>query len=511
MTTPDPRAWAQTAVRAYASATNMLVPGRRFAVLAPGAGPAHPRALVDLLERFGARVVDDPSSAHAVFEAPPARPGPPAAPGDGPRAPGDPVGGPRLVVRAPIGGRASVTWDGEPLLGPHEAGRGADYGASRTAWARDRMPVTRRAVQDAAPLIAGRTVGLSLVLEPKTAALALMLHEAGARVRVFGHAAETRDDVAEALRAAGIAVFAESGATGEREEELARLFLAGGVEFLLDDGSHLIRMAHDPRRAPGALESLVGAAEETTSGLRALRAFPLRVPVVASNDARSKTLFDNAYATGQSCLLTILDLIDPAARGVALWEQRVAVVGYGDVGKGFARFAAACGAAVDVVETDPVRALQAQMDGHRVAALEEAAAASAVLVSATGEPATITPAALAALPAGAVVAVAGGVEGEAGLAETGAGSWPLTESGSRAVQLLHRPGAAPVRVLDRGACINCTAGEGNPIEVMDMSFGVQVAALRELASHGSSMPPGLRALPGPADILVARRALEALA
>ncbi|ERH31120.1 hypothetical protein HMPREF1550_01497, partial [Actinomyces sp. oral taxon 877 str. F0543] len=89
MTTPDPRAWAQTAVRAYASATNMLVPGRRFAVLAPGAGPAHPRALVDLLERFGARVVDDPSSAHAVFEAPPARPGPPADPGDGPRAPGD--------------------------------------------------------------------------------------------------------------------------------------------------------------------------------------------------------------------------------------------------------------------------------------------------------------------------------------------------------------------------------------------------------------------------------------
>ena len=144
--------------------------------------------------------------------------------------------------------------------------------------------MTRRAVQDAAPLIAGRTVGLSLVLEPKTAALALMLHEAGARVRVFGHAAETRDDVAEALRAAGIAVFAESGATGEREEELARLFLAGDVEFLLDDGSHLIRMAHDPRRAPGALESLVGAAEETTSGLRALRAFPLRVPVVASND-----------------------------------------------------------------------------------------------------------------------------------------------------------------------------------------------------------------------------------
>ena len=98
-------------------------------------------------------------------------------------------------------------------------------------------------------------------------------------------------------------------------------------EFLLDDGSHLIRLAHDTERCPGVLDALVGAAEETTSGLRPLRSFDLRIPVLASNDARSKTLFDNAYGTGQSCWTTILDLIDPRGVGAPVAGMSVVVIG----------------------------------------------------------------------------------------------------------------------------------------------------------------------------------------
>ncbi|MDC4233959.1 adenosylhomocysteinase [Actinomyces sp. B33] len=516
------RLWAQTALRSFAAATNLLIPGRRF-LITGDIGAERALALVDLLDRFGALV------------APTAPDGLAPTPGPGPHvvivAGADrPAGGPAplldraraaapgaVLVDAPATGRARVLDpDGRPLTGPHRPGNGPDYGPRRIDWARTRMPVTARAVAGLAEdgLLAGRSIGLALVLEPKTAALALMLHEAGARVAVFGHADETREDVAEALRARGLTVFAQADATPEREEELARGFLAEGLEILLDDGSHLIRMAHDPVRAPRALDRMIGAAEETTSGLRPLRGFDLRVPVIASNDARSKTLFDNAYGTGQSCLLTVLDLLDPDGTGVDLAGRRVGVIGYGDVGTGFARFARACGAAVRVVDLDPVRELRARMDGHETSGIAEAAADCDWLVSATGERSTIRVEDLEAMHPGGVIAVAGGVFGEVEVDEALARGWTIADDPDRrAVHVLAPPGASPeegLLLMDRGGCVNCTAGEGNPIEIMDMSFGVQTAALRELLTRGTGLAPGLHALPADADALVASRALDAL-
>ena len=336
----DPLA-AQLLLRAYARATNMLIAGRSFATDDP--------TLAALLHAFGAHVrplsgaAGTPASSPVVF----------ALEEDATPTPG------AITVLAPGGTfRAVVAPDGRTITGPGDEGR--------IEWARAHMPVTEAAARALAPLVAGRSVGLSLVLEPKTAALALMLAEAGARVSVFGWASETREDVAARLRDAGIPVFADSSASREREWELAREFLAQRNEFLLDDGSHLIRLAHDTEACPGVLDALVGAAEETTSGLRPLRCFDLRIPVLAANDARSKTLFDNAYGTGQSCWTTILDLVDPRGVGAPVAGMRVVVIGYGDVGRGCARFGAALGARVTVVELDPVRALQASMGLFRV-------------------------------------------------------------------------------------------------------------------------------------------------
>ena len=475
---------AQVLLRAYARATNMLIAGRRFVTSDP--------ELASLLEAFGAQVTPEPSREGAtgletVFDlSDQARPHPGA-----------------ITVVAPSGTFEGVyAPDGSSISGPGDA--------ERIAWARMHMPVTEAAVRRIAHLLPGRRIGLALVLEPKTAALALMLSEAGAEVSVFGHASETRDDVADELRREGLKVFADSQASPEQEEALARDFLAENNEYLLDDGSHLIRMAHDPGRAPTALSALHGAAEETTSGLRPLRHFPLHIPVIASNDARSKTLFDNAYGTGQSCWTTVLDIIDPDGLGAPIPGMRVGIIGYGDVGKGCARFARALGARVSVVELDPVRALQARMDGFTVAALGEVASTAGLLMSATGEPSTIALSALEALPKDAIVTVAGGVVGEVEVEQALAAGWTLNEAGSAHIQHLSDPNGKSLRLLEKGEGINYTAGEGNPIEIMDMSFGVQVAALTELLLHGDELEPGLHNLPVHADNAVAQAALDAL-
>ena len=479
---------AQVLLRAYARATNMLIAGRRF-ITSDG-------ELTALLEAFGAQVItpdcaedtpSTPTGLDVIFD---------LDEGAFPR-PG------AITVLAPGGSFQGVYAPDTSLLrGPEDP--------ERIAWARMHMPVTEAAVRRIAHLLPGRRIGLALVLEPKTAALALMLSEAGAEVSVFGHASETRDDVADELRREGLKVFADSQASPEMEEKLAQEFLAENNDYLLDDGSHLIRMAHDPGRAPTALSALRGAAEETTSGLRPLRHFPLHIPVIASNDARSKTLFDNAYGTGQSCWTTVLDIIDPDGLGAPIPGMTVGIIGYGDVGKGCARFARALGAHVSVVELDPVRALQARMDGFAIAPLSEVASTAGLLMSATGEPSTIPLSALEALPKDAIVTVAGGVVGEVEVEQALAAGWTLNEAGLAHIQHLRDPNGKSLRLLEKGEGINYTAGEGNPIEIMDMSFGVQVAALSELLLHGDELEPGLHNLPIQADNAVAQAALDAL-
>jgi len=454
------RSSAQVALRRFAAATNLSIPGRVFSM------PENPE-LAEMLRAMGGH-----------------------------------VGTPDATVTfadSPVAGLITVTDDDVfapdgTVLSP------TDDTETRLAWARSHMPVTLGTTFGCD--LTGLRIGLALVLEPKTAVLALALAGAGAEVVVFGHAEEVRPAVADALRRASLTVFADPDPA--HEPQLARDFLASGLHILLDDGSHLIRLAHD---IDGALDQLIGAAEETTSGLRPLRDWArdgkLRIPVVASNDARAKTLFDNAYGTGQSCLMTILDLLDPKQHGWPIWNKHVVVAGYGDVGRGFAKLTAALGGRVSVADLDPVRELQARMDGHRTGTLDDLVADADLIVSATGVRNTIAASHLTRMRHGAVVAVAGGVDQEVAMtdAEASDASWVSEDE-------LALPGGRVVRILDRGGCINITAGEGNPIEIMDLSFGVQIAAIRHLLAH-RDLSPGLHPLPKQADDAVARAALDA--
>ena len=452
----------QVAIRRFAAATNLSIPGRGF--------DAPPGPLADVLRAMGGRIRDD-----GVAFADTPQPG-------------------RITV-TPTAVHAP---DGSVLNGPHTPA------SARIAWARTHMPLTSRPIDG----VAGLRIGLALVLEPKTAVLALRLAEAGADVRVYGHPDETRPEVAAALRDAGIPVH--TGPPGEHSRpaappEAARDFLSQRLHLLVDDGAHLIRWAH---AVDGALEEMIGASEETTSGITRLRAAgrELRIPVIAANDARAKTLFDNAYGTGQSCLTTILDLLDPDAMGWPLWQARVAVAGYGDVGRGFAKLTAALGGTVAVADPDPVRLLQARMDGHNVCDLTALARDADLLVSASGATDTVSLEVLHALPDGAAIAVAGGVDQEVATAHAEA-TGAIWRPFSPAVENLIFPDGRHVQVLDRGGCVNCTAGEGNPIEIMDLSFGVQLAAVAHLLHD--PLPPGLHRLPREADDAVAAAALAA--
>jgi adenosylhomocysteinase len=360
------------------------------------------------------------------------------------------------------------------------------------------MRVTRREAAALGDRLKGLRVGISLVLEPKTAVLALLLAEAGAEVAVFAFAAETDDAVAAELASRGIAVHASASASAEEERAFALALLDHRPHLLVDDGAHVIRLAHAQR--PDVVAGLIGATEETTSGVTPLRAMAadgaLRVPVIAANDAVTKTWFDNRHGTGETCVLAIARALDSDLAG-----DRAVVVGFGPVGEGVAERLRVLGAQVVVVDLDPRRELAARFAGFATAPLLEAVRNADLVVSATGAPRTIDAATLAACREDAVIAVAGGAPEEV-LPPPGTTSEPVAPH----VERLRLPGGGTVRLLAGGDCVNIVAGEGNPIDVMDLSFAVQLASLRFLLE--SDPAPGVHALPEAADRAIAGLALR---
>ncbi|RIX30639.1 adenosylhomocysteinase [Amnibacterium setariae] len=372
-----------------------------------------------------------------------------------------------------------------------------DSAAARLDRARARMPATAAAVAALGDRLAGVRIGVSLVLEPKTAVLALLLAEAGAEVALFAFAAETDDAVAAELRARGVAVHASAGATPAEERRHALALLDGRPQLLVDDGAHVVRLAHAER--PDVVAGLLGAAEETTSGVGPLRAMAadgaLRVPVIAANDAVTKTFFDNRHGTGETCVLAIARTLDDD-----LSASRAVVVGFGPVGEGVAERLRVLGARVVVVEVDPRRELAARFAGYATAPLLDAVTDADLVVSATGAARTVDERVLAACAEDAVVAVAGGAPEEV-LPPARA----VRERIAPHVERLRLPGGRSVRLLAGGDCVNIVAGEGNPIDVMDLSFAVQAAALGALLEGG--LAPGVHVLPDAADRRAAALAL----
>lgn len=384
----------------------------------------------------------------------------------------------------------------------------AGPGARRIEWAAEHAPVLRRVreriVDDAS--LRGRLVGVVLALEPKTAFLACVLADAGADVVLTCNAAMTNDDVAAALDERGVTVFARSDASPDDEQQYYAEVLARHPEVVIDDMAELIRLAH--LEHPHALADLRGATEETTSGVSLLRTMAsdgaLRVPCIAANDARCKHLFDNKYGSGQSVLSALMDTTNLLIAGTA-----VLIVGYGWVGRGLARVARGLGARVTVAEVDPVAALEAHHDGHEIATVSDACERADWVITATGCRRALPMRAIGRCKPGVVLANAGGPSDEIDVDGLRAGATVIREVRPHVVEYALTDGPAVLLVGD-GRCVNLSAGEGHPIEIMDLTFSIQVLAARHLALHGAEMGPGLHPLPTEIDDAVAREKLATL-
>lgn len=350
-------------------------------------------------------------------------------------------------------------------------------------------------------------LGLSIHLEAKTAYLARVLKAGGAEVAVTGcNPLSTQDDVAAALAASGeIAVFAHRGASPEEyERHLARV-LETRPHVLLDDGGDLVNLLHG-KLAPLA-EGIWGGTEETTTGVRRLRALAqrneLKFPMFAVNDARMKFLFDNRYGTGQSVWDGIM-----RTTNVSIAGRTVVVAGYGWCGRGIAMRARGLGADVIVTEIDPLRAIEAVMDGFRVLPMEEAAAQGDIFVTATGCRDVITQRHFERMKDGALLANAGHFDVEISKPDL----WKISRSHREIrphVEEFELPDGRRLYLLAEGRLVNLASGDGHPIEIMDLSFALQALTLEYVVRHHEELAPGVYPVPEEIDRAVARMALEA--
>jgi adenosylhomocysteinase len=381
----------------------------------------------------------------------------------------------------------------------------ASEGHSRVEWARQHMPVLaalRDRLGDGA--LAGRKVAVVVHLEAKTACLVLALQDAGAQVVAAGsNPLSTQDAVCAALVERGIEVHARHGVS--QAEFTADLLAVAetGPELVIDDGLELTRRIAGHR--PDLYERIQGVSEETTTGVARLRALEAegRLPfaAIAANDAKCKHMFDNPYGTGQTTLTAVLALTNVLAAG-----REFCIVGYGWVGKGLARAADGLGGRVTVVELDPVRALTAHMDGYRVASLANALPDADVVITATGLIEAVGADAFPYLKDGVLLANAGHHDREIDVPALAAEADEVIEA--RPKVKTYVLGGRRVSVLVDGALVNIAGLDGNPIEIMDLSFSVQALSAHLLAS--GRVPAGLNRFPDELDDLIARTKLATL-
>ncbi|MGH3472227.1 MAG: adenosylhomocysteinase [Nocardioidaceae bacterium] len=382
----------------------------------------------------------------------------------------------------------------------------AEVGRAQIEWVRRHSPVldgfVREQLSDHA--LEGTRVAVVVHLEAKTAFLATVLADAGAEVIVAGsNPRTTRADVIEALRERGLTVVAAAGGDHAAWERELLLAADHRPDYIIDDGAELtMRMS---RHRPELYADVRGVSEETTTGTGRLVAMAeagrLPFPALTANNARCKHLFDNVYGTGQTTLQAILRLTNRQLAGAQL-----AVIGYGYVGRGIARYARAMGARTSVVETDPVRALEAHMDGHVVGPPSSVLPAVTMVVTATGGIRAIGARDFALLRDDVVLANAGHhdleIDVEALTREATSIGHPRTAVDT------YRIGAKDVHVLAAGALVNIAGGSGHPVEIMDLSFAVQGLGAHYLAT--TTLEPGVHVIPRELDDAIAAAKLHSL-
>lgn len=385
----------------------------------------------------------------------------------------------------------------------------APLGEQKIEWVRRNMPIlngVRETFERDLPF-QGLKIALSIHLEAKTAYLCRVLAAGGAEMFVTGsNPLSTQDDVAAALADGGIHVFALHGCTMQEYNECIDSVLMSEPDIIIDDGGDLVHAIHS--RFPHLIGKILGGCEETTTGIVRLvamdKAGELRFPMFAVNNADCKHLFDNRYGTGQS----VFDSIDRTTN-LVIAGKSVVVAGYGWCGKGVAMRAKGLGANVIVTEVDPIKAIEAVMDGFSVMPMIEAAKLGDIFITVTGDIKVIDENEFLLMKDGAILTNAGHFDVEVNvhrLAEIAIDNKEMREN----IVGFQLENGRWLNVIGEGRLVNLAAGDGHPAEIMDMSFGIQALCARYIADHRGELEKRLYAVPAEIDREVAQRKLEAL-
>ena len=385
----------------------------------------------------------------------------------------------------------------------------APSGEDKIEWVRRNMPILRtlQAQFEKEQPFRGKKIALSIHLEAKTAYLCRVLAAGGAEMYITGsNPLSTQDDIAAALAAGGLNVFALHGCTMEEYESCIDEVCKIGPDIIIDDGGDIVTHMH--RCYPELEKKVLGGCEETTTGLQRLRAMEadgeLKFPMFAVNDADCKHLFDNRYGTGQS----VFDGIN-GTTNLIVAGKCVVVAGYGWCGRGVAMRAKGLGARVIVTEIDPVKAIEAVMDGFTVLPMAEAAKLGDVFISVTGCCKTVTSEHFLTMKDGVLLSNAGHFDVEVDVKALKAMAVETRQMKPN-ITGYRMPNGNWLYLLGEGRLVNLAAGNGHPAEIMDMSFGIQALSAKYLAEHAGTLPVHLTPVPREIDLTVARTKLASL-
>jgi adenosylhomocysteinase len=375
-------------------------------------------------------------------------------------------------------------------------------GDVKIAWVRANMPLLRtlEAEFEKTKPFTGIKIALSVHLEAKTAYLCKVLAAGGAEMYITGsNPLSTQDDVAAALENAGLNVYAWYNATDAEYEEHTEAVIKPAPNIIIDDGGDLVHLIHT--KYPNLLPNVIGGCEETTTGIIRLQAMAARgeltFPMVMVNNADCKHLFDNRYGTGQS----VWDGINRTTNLIVAGKYAV-VAGYGWCGKGVAMRAKGLGAKVIVTEIDPIKALEAHMDGFEVMSMVDAAKLGDFFITVTGCRDIITAADFMNMKDGAICCNAGHFDVEVDVAWLRANAVKTALARNNIIGYTLSNGRT-INVLAEGRLVNLAAGDGHPAEIMDMSFAIQALSALYLLQNKDNLTEKLIDVPREIDLRVA--------
>ena len=382
-----------------------------------------------------------------------------------------------------------------------------ESGLRKIEWVRNHMPLLNDIEEqftETKPL-AGVKVAISCHLEAKTAYLCQVLAAGGAEVYSTGcNVLSTQDDVAAALVKSGVNVFAVHGETMESYYEHLRCVLRPGPNVIIDDGGDLLHIINN--EMPELIDNIWGGCEETTTGIHRLISLAsrgeLHFPMVMVNNANCKYLFDNRYGTGQSVWDGIM-----RTTNLIVASKTVVVAGYGWCAKGISMRAKGLGAKVIVTEVDPIRAMEAKMDGFEVMSMSQAAEYGDLFITSTGCCDVIVEEHFYKMKDGAILCNAGHFDVEvdvAALRRTAVESFPARNN----IEGFKLNNGRTLYLLAEGRLVNLASGDGHPAEIMDMSFAIQSLCVAYIVRNKKMLPSTVLVVPEDIDNFVARKKLE---